>query len=82
MTASIPHTTGASPFEPLAYRIPDAQRVSGFSRSEIYRRAGRGEITLLKSGATTLVDAASLHAAVAALPRATVRGPKATVTAF
>jgi hypothetical protein len=62
--------------EPIAVRIPDAQRYSGFSRSELYRRAGLGELTLLKCGSTTLVDMASLRAVVASLPRATIRAPK------
>lgn len=61
--------------EPLAYRFPEAERVSGLSRSEIYRRAGRGEIIILKCGRSSLVDAASLKAVVASLPRARIRSP-------
>jgi hypothetical protein len=61
------------PFEPLAVRLPEASRISGFSRSELYRRAARGEIILLKCGKSTLVDVPSLRAAVAALPRASIR---------
>jgi len=61
---------------PLAVRIPEATRISGFSRSEIYRRAGRGEIILLKCGKSTLVDMASLRSAVSTLPRAAIRPPK------
>ena len=63
--------------EPIAVRLPTAERISGFSRSEIYRRASRGDIVLLKCGSRTLVEMASLRAAVASLPRATVRAPKA-----
>ena len=59
--------------EPLAVRLPEATRISGLSRSEIYRRAGRGEIILLKCGKSTLVDMASLRATLAALPRASIR---------
>ena len=64
--------------EPLAVRLPEASRLSGFSRSEIYRRAGwpegnPGRIVLLKCGASTLVEVASLRAAVAALPKANIR---------
>jgi len=68
------------PFEvdPIAVRLPMAERISGFSRSEIYRRASRGEIVFLKCGTRTLVEMASLRAAVAALPRAAIRAPKAT----
>jgi hypothetical protein len=61
--------------DPIAVRIPEATRISGFSRSELYRRAGRGEIVLLKCGKSTLVDMASLRAAVASLPRASIRQP-------
>jgi hypothetical protein len=60
--------------DPIAMRLPDATRFSGLSRSEIYRRAGTGEIKLLKCGATTLVDVASLRVVVAGLPRAVIRG--------
>jgi hypothetical protein len=60
-------------FEPLAVRLPVASRLSGFSRSELYRRAARGEIVFLKSGSTTLVDMASLRCAVSSLPRAVIR---------
>jgi hypothetical protein len=59
--------------DPLAVRIPEATRISGFSRSEIYRRAGRGEIVLLKCGKSTLVDVPSLRTAVNSLPRAIIR---------
>jgi hypothetical protein len=57
----------------LAVRLPEAIRISGFSRSELYRRAARGEIIFLKCGSTTLVDVPSLRAAVGALPRAVIR---------
>jgi hypothetical protein len=59
--------------EPLAVRLPEATRISGFSRSDLYRRAARGEIIFRKSGKAVLVDYASLKAAVAALPIADVR---------
>ena len=59
---------------PLALRMPEATRTSGLSRSEIYRRAGRGEIILLKSGRSTLVEYHSLRRAVASLPRAVIKG--------
>jgi len=57
----------------LAIRIPEAVRISGLSRSEIYRRAGLGQIVLLKCGRSTLVDVPSLRMVVASLPRVTVR---------
>ena len=68
---------GATYIEPIAVRLPQAIQISGFSRSEIYRRAARGEITLLKCGSSTLVDMASLRGAVAGLPRANIRRSQA-----
>jgi hypothetical protein len=59
--------------EPLAVRLAEATRISGFSRSDLYRRATRGEIVFLKAGKAVLVDYRSLKAAVAALPKATIR---------
>jgi hypothetical protein len=58
---------------PIAVRIPEAIRLSGLSRSEIYRRAGRGEIILLKCGRTTLVQFRSLRRLITSLPRASIR---------
>jgi hypothetical protein len=73
---SLPGASSEVCLDPIAMRLTEAVRYSGFSRSEIYRRAGIGEIVLLKSGATTLVDVASLRAAVRALPRAVIRAPQ------
>jgi hypothetical protein len=64
---------GGCDVEILAVRLPEAARISGFSQSELYRRAARGEIIFLKCGASTLVDVTSLRAAVASLPRAVIR---------
>jgi hypothetical protein len=67
--------TGALPpgeIEPIAVRLNEAQRLSGFSRSDLYRRASRGEIIFLKSGSRILVEFASLKAAIAALPIARI----------
>jgi hypothetical protein len=63
----------ASSQERLAVRLPEASYISGFSRSELYRRAARGEIVFLKAGASTLVDLESLRTAVASLPRAVIK---------
>ena len=60
--------------ERLAVRLAEACHISGLSRSDLYRRAARGEINFLKSGASTLVDLQSLRAAVASLPRAVIKG--------
>jgi hypothetical protein len=59
--------------KPLAVRLPEAARISGFSRSRLYRMAGDGELTFLKCGKATLVEYASLEAAIHRLPRITVK---------
>jgi hypothetical protein len=67
---------GAFAIEPIAVRIDDAVRISGLSRSELYRRAARGEVIFLKCGSSTLVDMRSLRATVASLPRAVILAAK------
>ena len=63
--------------QPLTVSIPEAVRLSGLSRSEIYRQLAAGRINARKSGSRTLVIWASLQAHVAALPPAQFRVPKA-----
>ena len=71
---------GGAPFmEPLAAPIPDACRISGLSRSEIYRRLVTGDIRAVKSGSRTLILMDSLRAHLASLPLATFRAPKGAV---
>ncbi|HME26312.1 MAG TPA: hypothetical protein VKI44_34135 [Acetobacteraceae bacterium] len=60
----------------LTVTIPDAVRLSGLSRSEIYRRLSAGDIQARKSGCRTLIVWASLKAHVEALPPAEFRAPK------
>ena len=62
--------------EPIAAAIPEACRISGLSRSEIYRRLATGDIRAVKSGARTLILVDSLRAHLASLPVATFRAPK------
>ena len=62
--------------EPLAAPIPDACRISGLSRSEIYRRLASGDIRAVKSGSRTLILMDSLRGHLASLPPATFRAPK------
>ena len=64
---------GPSP-DPIAIRIPEACRLSGWSRSELYRRAGRGEVVIVKAGRSSLVLFRPLRAAIEALPRAVIKG--------
>jgi len=58
---------------PVNVRLEDAQRISGFSRSGLYRRAAAGEIIFRKDGSRVLVDFASLKAAMEALPVAKIK---------
>jgi hypothetical protein len=62
--------------EPIAAPIPTACRVSGLSRSEIYRRLAAGDIRAIKSGSRTLILMDSLRAHLANLPAATFRAPR------
>jgi len=57
--------------EPIAAPISDACRLSGLSRSEMYRRLSAGDIQAVKSGSRTLVLVGSLRAHMASLPIAT-----------
>jgi hypothetical protein len=62
--------------DPIAAPILEASRLSGLSRSEIYRRLAAGDIQAVKSGARTLILLESLRAQPASLPTATFRAPK------
>jgi excisionase family DNA binding protein len=64
------------PIEPIAAPIPEASRISGLSRSEIYRRLAAGDIRAVKSGSRTLILLDSLREHLASLPAATFRAPK------
>lgn len=68
---------GVSGLEPIAAPIAAACRVSGLSRSEIYRRLATGDIHAVKSGSRTLILMDSLRAHLANLPAATFRAPRA-----
>ena len=63
--------------EPIAVTIPDAIRISGLSRSEIYRRLAAGDLEAIKSGTRTLILMDSIKRYLASLPTAQYRGPKA-----
>jgi Helix-turn-helix domain len=69
---------GASFMEVVAAPIPDACRISGLSRSEMYRRLATGDIRAVKSGSRTLILMDSLRAHLARLPAATFRPPRTT----
>ena len=70
---------GTPSTEVLAAPIPDACRISGLSRSEIYRRLATGDIRAVKSGSRTLILMESLRAHLMSLPPATYRAPKGAV---
>jgi hypothetical protein len=72
------HDKTSTGIAPLAVTIPEAVRLSGLSRSELYRQLSEGRIQARKSGTRTLIVWASLQAHVEALPRAEFRTPKAT----
>jgi hypothetical protein len=63
--------------EPIAVTIPQAVRISGLSRSEIYRRLAAGDIDAIKSGTRALILVDSIKRYLASLPTAQYRGPKA-----
>jgi hypothetical protein len=62
--------------QPLTVTIPEAIRLSGLSRSELYRQLSAGRIRARKSGSRTLIVWASLQTHVEALPPAEFRAPK------
>jgi excisionase family DNA binding protein len=63
--------------QPLTVTVPEAVRLSGLSRSELYRQLSAGHIRARKSGSRTLILWASLKAHVEALPKAEFRARKA-----
>jgi predicted DNA-binding transcriptional regulator AlpA len=56
-------------FEPLALRMTQAERLSGISQSVLYRLARKGELEIVKLGASNLVMMASLKSLLNRLPR-------------
>lgn len=47
--------------EPISMGIPDACRFTGISRSTLYLLIGRGDVEIIKLGASTLVLTESLR---------------------
>lgn len=54
-----------SPFEVIAFRIPDAVKASGLSRSTLYELAAAGRLKLSQVGGRTLVPRAELERLIA-----------------
>ena len=69
-------TLSTSPITPEMVPLPRAPAVFGLSRSGLYRLAAEGRIRMVKIGARTLVDAASVRAFLATLPAAQIGGAK------
>lgn len=55
------HLALPSSIEPISMRIPEACRFTGISRSTLYLLIARGEVEIIKLGATTLVLTDSLR---------------------
>lgn len=55
------HFPTGPPMAPLAYRIPDAVRVLGVSKSKLYALAAEGKLKLSRVGGRTLVPHAELQ---------------------
>lgn len=69
MQASTPAVEALAPAaDPILVRIPEACRISGLSRSAIYKLNRAERVKFRKYGRTTLVEFASLRAAIASLP--------------
>lgn len=51
-------------FEPLAYSVVEACRVSSLGRTRLYQLIGEGRLEVRKIGARTLIPAASLRALI------------------
>lgn len=56
------HTIEQQSLEPLAYRIPDAVRVSGIGRTKLYELIGSGRLRAIRIGGRRLIPAESLRA--------------------
>jgi hypothetical protein len=61
--------------EPLTVTIPQAEYLTGESRSQIYNRIGRGEYEAVKSGRRTLIVYDSIKRRIAQLPQANIKAP-------
>lgn len=54
--------------EPLAYRLDDAVRVLGVSRSSLYELAKAGKLKMIRIAGRALVDAESMRILVSSAP--------------
>ena len=63
----------AAPASPLAFSIQEAVRVTGLSRSGLYRHFQAGDLTPRKAGGRSVILADDLHRFLATLPLAPIR---------
>ena len=59
--------------EPITYTLAEATKVSGISRTGLYRLIGAGKLDARKAGGRTLILASSLRGYIASLPVADIR---------
>ena len=62
----------------LTVTAPEACRISGYSRSELYRRLASGDLEGVKIGRSLRIVVASIHRSVSALPPARFVHPPAS----
>ena len=62
--------------ETLSAGINETGRLTGFSRSELYRLLADGKLRAVKSGSRTLILMESVRQYLASLPAATFRVPR------
>ena len=58
-------------------RVQEAARLSGISRSALYREASAGRVKMVKFNNSTLVDMKSVRELLASLPEAPIGAGKA-----
>jgi hypothetical protein len=58
--------------EILAYRVPDAGRITGLGNTKLYELIGAGILDARKAGSRTLITAESLNRYIASLPKANI----------
>jgi excisionase family DNA binding protein len=67
-STTTPRRPSPSPREPYAspitHTLNDAARITGLSRSTLYRHAAAGRLRMVRVGGRTLVDAVSLRVLV------------------
>jgi hypothetical protein len=65
-----PSTPREKPLEPIQLRIPEAERVSGLSRSALYKLKQAQKLKFRRYGRTVFVDYRSLKTVIDALAAA------------